>query len=227
MTTITKNQPTVKATVNNSLKVLDTFDSTLLNTTPIDISQDYLIEILKNINPNSGMVSLFYYGDFSASRTKQGKKLLKKLSYQRIFIGHNYQNKVNSRLIAQAKNDGIDVEEFLSKKASGLTKLSNVLYQNKKEQYRLRGYLGHEKNGLTELVSDAKSLGYYTQNDVSIDFEIAKENNMFAPSFFVKKTNTAGRGSLTENDNNFQVRNFSIENILGIAILGKVYRVLA
>jgi hypothetical protein len=226
MNTITQNAPTVQATVNNSLKVLNTFDTTLLNTTPTDISQTKLVEILRELNPTSGMVSLFYYGDFSASRTRQGKKALKKLSYQRIFIGHNYQNKVNARLKNEAEKNGLDVETFISKKASGLDKISNVLYINKKDQFRLRGYLGHEKNGSTEMVSVAKSLGYYTPNDVSIDFESAKENDLFAPSFFSKKTYTSGRNSLIENENNFQVRNFSIENILGIAIGGKVFRVI-
>ena len=91
------------------------------------ISVAKLAEILKNVNVSSKLISFVYFGDYAKSRTKQGVKLLKKASYNRVFIGHNYQNKVNARLEKQAKENGLNVEEFKAKKANGLTKISDVL----------------------------------------------------------------------------------------------------
>ena len=211
--------------VRKSFESLET-KTALLTDEMNDISQNELVEMLKGMNVNSSMISLFYYGDYSYSRTEKGAKKLKSLSYKRAFIGHDYQNKVNARLIAEAKEKGIEVETFVAQKANGLEKISNVLYKNKYGQYRVRVYFGHKKNGKVEQASDSKHLGYFTKDDNPISFETAKANDMFMPSFFEKNENTKGRGALTKNVNDFQINNYSVENILAIAINGKVYRVI-
>jgi hypothetical protein len=205
--------PTIKANSKSS---------TRLNEQGIVISLEQFTNILKTSNFNSKLVSFVYFGDYAQSRTKNGLKQLKKASYQRVFVGHNYQAKVNARLIAQAKEQGIEPTEFVAKKASGLEKVSDLLYVNKKGEYCLRAYLGHENSNGVEKVSQTKNLGYYTADFNPISVEEATNQDLFAPSHFKPRDYVSGRGLLTEKDN-FEVRNFSLENIAKIVINNNVY----
>lgn len=200
-------------------------NNTRLNEQGQVITKEQLVEILKNANFNSKLISFVYFGDYAKSRTKNGLKMLKKASYNRVFVGHNYQDKVNARLLKVANEKGIDFKTFKAQKANGLEKISDLLYINKKGQYRLRGYHGHENVNGVERASKTKTLGYFK----SVTFERVTEEqatneNLFTPSHFKKDDYKAGRGSLVE-QNNFRVNNYSIENIAKIVIEGNVYEI--
>jgi len=199
--------------------------ATRLNEDGQIISLEQLINLLKDCNFNSKLVSLIYFGDYAKSRQKNGLKTLKKASYNRVFVGHNYQNKVNARLKKQANDKGIDFEQFKAQKANGLEKVSDLLFKNKKGQYRLRAYHGHENSKGIERASKTINLGFYE----SVSFQPiseaeATERNLFAPSHFKENNYVSGRGALTENDD-FKVCNYSLENIAKIVLNGNVYTI--
>ena len=233
---INQNYIIMKNQVISVAQLVSSSISNFLGSEFITISRNEFKRLLETNTDDisSLLISLIYYNKHNGSRMINGKSAVEKLSYACTYIGHDYANKVNERLLAQAKKQaqetGEKVEDifnkFVAQNARGLVRKNNVLYYNAKNLslLRIRAYVKHEKNGNVENATIEKSLGLF-HNDELKTFEECKSLDLFTPSYFTPKK-SKGRGQLTKGENDFQIRTYNLENIQAIKFRGNVYKLV-
>ena len=168
------------------------------------ISKVELMDLLTASN-KANFISLTYIVNESQSRTKQGKKLLQKQVSLVGTLNFKYEAKIQRLQEKQGDNADFVAQELRGKEYVGnsRTLLTDTKTQSK---FYLRMAVENHTRPITTYFNGTK--------EISKDSAI--ELDLFAPSFFKPKT-TAGRGTVTE-ENNFHFITPDLDRIESITI---------
>jgi len=144
------------------------------------VTTEEFVNIVKDIT-RSTFIGLCYVVDESKSRTVKGKKLLQKQVCLNATLNHDYTKKV-IKLTGDTS--------FVADPMKGKTKISNTIIQSDKT--------GDMMLYATVLKNAKRETTYFHEGN-EISRQDAIENNLFAPSYFVKP-DTKGRGTVSEED---------------------------
>jgi hypothetical protein len=154
-----------------------------------------------------------YFVDESGSRTINGKKALQKSVTVNVTINADYEKKVN-RILENKQGETPDFESMGMKGKSLVYPDCRALVQNDKGEQMLYAMIEHNAK---------REVAYYYQGEL-ISKELAKEKDLFSPSFFAEKK-TVGRGSVSD-DNDFAVFTVFLKNIKRAKFNGMEYIII-
>ena len=173
-----------------------------------------LLEFKKSVSATGvAFGNVVYHVDESGSRTKQGKKMLQKITRTNITIGANYEGRVNRDLVRQDEE-----ANFTAQAMSGKRYVNDEGVIATDEKTSTKHYL------VAVVEHNTKPTTIYFHEGKRISKAKAVRRDMFAASYFAEKK-TAGRGNVSE-EKNFHVINPNIDNILSLTLNKKKYVII-
>jgi hypothetical protein len=174
------------------------------------LTDDLLIDLLNTTK--STICSITYIVDDSRSKTVKGvKQVQKEVLIKNLYLNHNYANKVNN---INDKNNA-NAEIFVPLELKGKTRISTtILKSDKTNELMIDGKV---------LNSESSKLIRYIHNNETITEAEAIASELWANAYFAPKEKvTAGRGSLSKEDDFYFVNTY-LNKISKIKIFGEVY----
>lgn len=180
------------------------------------LTQEQLENLMLNFNKEVSLTgvtfaNVIYKNDVEGSKQKNGQKLMQKIKESRITLGADYTKKIQR---IEVNKQGAESSDFQAMKMNGKSltngKENPVCHSDKNPNFKMLIMIVEAHNRKHNKTT-------YLHNGQVITIEEAKELDLLRPSFFAKKTTTAGRGVVSE-ENDFDFLTLGFDKIQQITI---------